>query len=232
MSAAVWRDDDPWRRLAWTLPLALVLAALWLGLFATLLSLGRPPEPQQQPAIEAQIVTLPPPAAPTPPAPPQPAETKPPPPTVPMPPPPPPPVPELAPRKPPPPVKRPPPRPAAPPRETSAPPKAETPPPAAPPSPAQSRPLAGGQMGARAIYKPMPRIPDELRRENFQGVAVVRFHVAVDGSATVELVQATTNVALNKLLLDTFKTWRFFPAMENGRPMPSTIEIRVPISIQ
>lgn len=87
-------------------------------------------------------------------------------------------------------------------------------------------------MGARAIYKPMPQIPDELRHDAFQGVAVARFHVAVDGSATVEIVQATTNVALNRLLLDTFKTWRFFPAMRNGQPVDSTIEIRIPITIQ
>lgn len=238
MSAALWRDDNPWRRLAWTLPLALVLATLWLGLFATLLSLGPAPEPQQPPpTIEAQIVTLPPPTAPTPPAapaaptPPPPVETKPPPP-IPAPPPPPP-VPELAPRKPPPPVKRPPPRPASPPR-AAAPPTAETPPPATPPSPAPqpTHPLAAGQMGARAIYKPMPTIPDDLRRDAFQGVAVARFHVAVDGSAQVEIVQATNNVQLNRLLLDTLKTWRFFPAMRNGQPVDSTIEIRIPITIR
>lgn len=87
-------------------------------------------------------------------------------------------------------------------------------------------------MGARAVYKPMPTIPDELRHNKFEGVAVARFHVAVDGSAQVELVQATNNVVLNRLLLETFKTWRFFPAMDNGQPVASTIEIRVPVSIQ
>ena len=63
-------------------------------------------------------------------------------------------------------------------------------------------------------------------------MAVARFHVAADGSAEVEMVQATDNVALNRLLLSTFKTWRFFPATENGQPVASTIEIRVPITIE
>jgi protein TonB len=242
MSAAAWREDNPWQRLSWTLPLAALLAALCLALFARLLSLGQAPETKPPPAIEAQIVTLPAPAAPAPPAPPQPA-TPPPPPTPaetqpppPMPlPPPPPPVPEVAPRpKPPPPVRR---APQPPPQPRPSAPQVETPPaaaaPAAPAQPAApSRAPSGGQMGARAVYKPMPKVPDELRREKFEGVAVARFHVAVDGSATVELVQATNNVAFNRLLLDTFKTWRFFPAMENGQPVASTIEIRVPISIQ
>ncbi|MBV8534771.1 MAG: TonB family protein [Alphaproteobacteria bacterium] len=221
MAAVVWRDDNPWRRLPWTFPLALALAALWLGLFATLLSTGRPPEQPPQPTIEAQLVTLPPP-----PAPPAPPETKPEPP-----PPPPPPVPEPAP-KPPPVVKQPPPpRPEL--RRAPTPPKEETPPPvAAPAPPPPTRAPTGGQMGARAIYKPMPTIPDDLRRESFNDVAVARFQVAPDGSAKVELVQPTHNPGLNRLLLDTLKTWRFFPAMLNGQPVASALEIRIPITVQ
>jgi len=224
VAAVAWRDDNPWRRLPWTLPLALVLAALWLGLFASLLSMGRPPEQPPQQTIEAQLVTLPPP-----PAPPAPPEVKPPPP-------PPPPVPEPAPvPKPPPVAKQPPPPPPRPepPRRQAEPPKVETPPPAvAPAPPAPVRPLTGGQMGARAIYKPMPTIPDDIRRQAFNDVAVARFEVAPDGSAKVELVQPTHNPGLNRLLLDTLKTWRFFPAMANGQPVASALEIRIPITVQ
>jgi protein TonB len=226
MAAVAWRDDNPWRRLPWTLPLALVLAALWLSLFASLLSMGRAPEQKPQPAIEAQLVTLPPP-----PAPPAPPETKPPPPM----PPPPPPVPEIAPQPKPPPVAKrpPPPRPRPEPRPAPTPPKEETPPPvAAPAPPPPTRAPTGGQMGARAIYKPMPAIPDDLRRQSFDDVAVARFEVAPDGSAKVELMQPTHNPGLNRLLLDTLKTWRFFPAMANGQPVASAIEIRIPITVQ
>ena len=87
-------------------------------------------------------------------------------------------------------------------------------------------------MSARAIYQPLPQIPDALRRRDVDVVAVARFQVAADGSAAVELVQPTFDTALNHALLETLKTWRFFPALENGRPVASTVELRIPISVR
>jgi protein TonB len=87
-------------------------------------------------------------------------------------------------------------------------------------------------MGARAIYKPMPEIPEELRDHPMTLVAMARFHVGVDGAATVDLMQPTANPLLNTALLTALKTWRFFPAMANGRPVASTIDIRIPLAVQ
>jgi protein TonB len=75
--------------------------------------------------------------------------------------------------------------------------------------------------GAQAIYKPMPEIPDELRDDALNASAVVRFHVAVDGTATVELLQPTQYPQLNRLLLDTLRKWKFFPAIRDGQPVAS-----------
>jgi hypothetical protein len=57
---------------------------------------------------------------------------------------------------------------------------------------ASAAPLArsftpGITMGARALYRPMPEIPEELRHRELAVVATARFHLAADGSATVEL---------------------------------------------
>jgi len=87
-------------------------------------------------------------------------------------------------------------------------------------------------MGARAIYKPMPDIPDELRHRNLHFEAMARFRVATDGAAEVELTEATPVPSLNRALLEALKKWRFFPAMEEGRPIASTIDIRIPIQVQ
>jgi len=87
-------------------------------------------------------------------------------------------------------------------------------------------------MSARAIYKPLPEIPEALRRRQVEAVAVALFRVAADGSAQVELVQGTFDPQLNRALTDTLKTWRFFPALENGKPVASTLEIRIPISVK
>jgi protein TonB len=87
-------------------------------------------------------------------------------------------------------------------------------------------------MGARALYKPPPEIPAALRRRALELVAVARFRVAADGSAAVELIEPTSDPELNRALLDKLKTWRFFPAMEQGRPVASSLDLRIPISVQ
>lgn len=87
-------------------------------------------------------------------------------------------------------------------------------------------------MGPRAIYQPVPELPPELRRHKLELVAVARFAVAADGSAQVELVTATPDLALNRVLLDTLKKWRFFPALQDGHPVASIVELRIPVSVR
>ncbi|HMB89044.1 MAG TPA: TonB family protein, partial [Methylomirabilota bacterium] len=87
-------------------------------------------------------------------------------------------------------------------------------------------------MSARAIYKPMPEIPESLRHRTVELVAVARFRVTAGGSAQVELTGPTGDPDLNRVLLETLKRWRFFPAMQAGKPVASTIDIRIPISVK
>jgi len=127
-----------------------------------------------------------------------------------------------------------PPRAAVPPPQTPSPPRTEAPiPPAVAVAPPSNRPTpAGGSMSARAIYRPMPEIPDELRHRSIDLVAVARFHVDADGHATVELIQPTPEPTLNRALLERLQAWRFFPALSSGKPVASVVEIRIPISVQ
>src|SRR5574337_1824398 len=201
--------DDPWRRLAWTLPSAILIWAAVLWAFALFMREPRQ-RPPQAPPIEMQIVELPPPAPPAP-------ETAPP---------------VARPR--PEPAPRPAPRAELPkPSERELPPQTQPhaePPTVAPATPTQSAPPAPVQRpavqppaesngkdlsasgGAQAIQRPMPRIPDELREEALHAVVRARFHVSADGSASVELVTPSPDPRLNRLLLDTFAKWKFFPA--------------------
>ena len=86
--------------------------------------------------------------------------------------------------------------------------------------------------GARAIIRPMPQIPDDLREGAFNSAALARFHIAVDGSATVELAKPTQNPRLNRVLLDSLRKWRFIPAIKNGKPVASTEDIIVKIEVK
>jgi len=87
-------------------------------------------------------------------------------------------------------------------------------------------------IGARAIYAPAPTIPDDLRENVFETVALAHFHVSFDGVATVTLTQPTSNPRLNLRLLDTLKQWRFFPAIRNGIATDSEFDVRIPIAVQ
>ncbi|WP_124704971.1 energy transducer TonB [Sulfuriferula multivorans] len=214
---------NPW----WPLPLALVLWALMLwgfGFFfaapakvasippapidARIIELPPPPAPpklQPKPVVKAEKVARPVPVVrPTP----QAVQT-------------PPPAPKVALPTPPAPV----------PAPTHAEPAPVPPPPKPEPSPSTGQ---GGtqQMGARALYQPKPTLPEDLRDETIHTVVMARFHIKPDGSATVELTQAAPNPRVNQLILNTLKTWRFFPAIQAGKPVASVQDVKVAIDVE
>ena len=78
--------------------------------------------------------------------------------------------------------------------------------------------IGSDSSGARAIYAPQPVIPDSLREEAFQTVAVARFKVTYDGRVQVALITPTESPQLNELLLETLKTWRRREASERAVP--------------
>jgi protein TonB len=96
----------------------------------------------------------------------------------------------------------------------------------------RSEVLGGGNTGARAISQPLPEIPEALRHRSIEIIAVARFKVAANGSAQVELTGPTADSDLNRALLESLRRWRFFPAMQDGKPVASTVEIRIPISVR
>jgi len=87
--------------------------------------------------------------------------------------------------------------------------------------------------GPTILYQPLPKIPDDLRHEDYSTQAMARFHVAADGSQTVELLTPSQNPRLNHILLETLKTWRFQPATNNNdQPVASTFDIRVKFTVE
>jgi protein TonB len=214
--------DEPWR-LAWIVPLAV---AFWMGLlliFALMLKQTAAPPPEANP-IEARIVEIPPvaglqnvtPRAPVAPSKPVPKRIVPPHPHASKPQ-------RIAPMAPP---------------SLAGTAKSEASPastPAANDSGAdRNEANLGGtdNSGARAIYAPVPEIPDELRENALAAVAVAHFNIGYDGRVEVSLVQPTENPRLNELLLDTLKQWRFAPAIKGGVAIESEFDIRIPITVQ
>ena len=212
--------DDPWRRLPWTFAVAMLISVVLLSEFGRLMNRPEPlPEPKP---IEAQLVELPQPEAPPPK--PEPVRIS---------------KPVAPPKREPVPEKpqvnlpretAPAPEPAKPQEQAPAPPRPAPPPAAAPTT--RSSSTDTGNMGAQAIDKPLPKIPDDLREQAFSLTAVARFHIAADGTAAVELATPTPNPRLNRLLLDSLRNWKFFPAMKDGRPVASVQDVRVQFEVK
>lgn len=87
-------------------------------------------------------------------------------------------------------------------------------------------------MGAQAIYQPTPVIPEELRDNALHVKILARFHITTDGSVNVELVHPAPDPRINRIILDTLKTWRFFPATEQGKPVPATQDLEINIGAE
>lgn len=230
--------DQPWRRFAWIGPLAIVFWALVLVAFALVLEQTAAP-PEELKPVEARIVELPPtaglqggasaPARPAAQAVPKPKPVV---------------KPKVAPKRHQ--VKPlaavPPPSPFGTAKSTAepAPPAAGT----AKPSTGTGTGVPGGSgtgsgsglgsdsSGARALYAPTPTIPDDLRDETFNAVALAHFKVTYNGDVQVSLTQPTTSPRLNEILLETLKQWRFFPAMKKGVAVDSEFDVRIPITVE
>ena len=204
----LYADDRPWERLRWVLPSVIFAWAVFLWALGFLLD-RRPVLPAPQP-IDATLIELP--AEPPPPLPRRaelpahPQET----------------------------VKSAEhdrlPEPAS---EPAFVPQASAPPPPAPaPAARPPAPVDSGRAAARALYQPLPVIPDDLREQAIEMEALARFDIKADGTATVTLVKPTPIPALNRIVLGTLATWRFFPAMEGGRPVTSTQEVRIKLQVR
>jgi periplasmic protein TonB len=84
---------------------------------------------------------------------------------------------------------------------------------------------------ARIVDQPLPELPDDLREEGYQFVAVARFLVHANGSFDVELIKPTPIPRLNQILIATLHRWRFVPATESGRPIESQQDVRVHFNV-
>ncbi|MEM5300015.1 TonB family protein [Burkholderia sp. JPY481] len=98
------------------------------------------------------------------------------------------------------------------------------------PSSAEGSPTTISQQ-ARVLSQPLPEVPDDLREQGYQAIAIAHFTVHTDGTFDVELIKPTQNPRLNQILLATLRQWRFFPAIENGRPTETHQDVRVHFNV-
>ncbi|MBL6664751.1 MAG: energy transducer TonB, partial [Rickettsiales bacterium] len=68
----------------------------------------------------------------------------------------------------------------------------------------------------KILYRPLPQIPRNLRKEAFATKAIARFYVDKDGLVkNIELIKASTSPQLNFLLMKELKKWKFEAAKKD-----------------
>jgi protein TonB len=75
---------------------------------------------------------------------------------------------------------------------------------------------------------PPPKYPDEARRENEQGVVLVRASIDSSGAVTgVQIEKSCGFLQLDKAAVSAVQNWQFDPAESEKKPVPSVVLIPV-----
>ena len=109
--------------------------------------------------------------------------------------------------------------------------QATAPPNPSTPAPDQDSPpailLSNGVRAPRAIYEPDPGYSEEARKAMFSGETLLSVVVGVDGLPHDIKNLAPLGYGLDEQALDAVKTWKFEPAMKDGKPVATQIMIEV-----
>ena len=75
-----------------------------------------------------------------------------------------------------------------------------------------------------------PKVTDEARRANVHGVVLLEVGIDETGRPAGFIVLKPLPLGLTEAAIDAVRTWRFKPAMRNGKPVRSlqNIEVRFP----
>jgi TonB family protein len=87
--------------------------------------------------------------------------------------------------------------------------------------------VGGGVSAPRAIYSPDPEYSDEARKAKYQGNVVLWCVVGADGRPHEVRVARSLGMGLDERAMDKVRTWRFEPALKDGKPVAVQINIEV-----
>jgi protein TonB len=87
--------------------------------------------------------------------------------------------------------------------------------------------VGGGVSAPKAIYAPDPEYSEEARKAKYQGTCVLWLVVGPDGRAREIRVARTLGLGLDEKAMEAVKTWKFEPAMKDGKPVAVQINVEV-----
>ncbi len=87
--------------------------------------------------------------------------------------------------------------------------------------------VGGGVSAPKKIYDPDPEYSEEARKAKYQGTCVLYVVVGPDGLPRDIRVSRTLGLGLDEKAIEAVKSWRFEPAMKDGKPVSVAINIEV-----
>ena len=87
--------------------------------------------------------------------------------------------------------------------------------------------VGGGVSAPKAIYAPDPEYSEEARKVKHLGTVVLWLVVGPDGKPRDIRVLRTLGLGLDEKAIEAVRTWRFEPAMKDGRPVAVQINVEV-----
>jgi TonB family protein len=78
-----------------------------------------------------------------------------------------------------------------------------------------------------ATYSPEPHYPVNERKAGREGAVILRLVVDTDGATHDITVARSLSPDFDSAAMDAVKTWKFTPAMRNGKPMPLRMDVQV-----
>lgn len=82
--------------------------------------------------------------------------------------------------------------------------------------------------GPRVSEQTPPRYPGQALRQRIEGTVRLTVSIDAQGNVTdVQIAHGSGSVLLDRAALDAVRDWRYQPAIHDGQPVPSTLEIPV-----
>ncbi len=87
--------------------------------------------------------------------------------------------------------------------------------------------VGGGVSAPKAVFAPEPEYSEEARKAKYQGTCVLWLVVGPDGRPRDVKVTRSLGLGLDEKAIETVRTWKFEPAMKDGKPVAVQISVEV-----
>ena len=87
--------------------------------------------------------------------------------------------------------------------------------------------VGGGVSAPRVLYSPDPQYSEEARKAKYQGTVVLWAVIGANGRPQQLKVARSLGLGLDQQAIEAVRTWKFEPALKDGRPVAVEINIEV-----